>query len=63
MEHPITKDIKKFLGNALIEDIGEKDITTEIIFDRNFIINANLIVRQNCILAGLPFFKEVFTIL
>ncbi len=63
MEHPITKDIKKFLGNALIEDIGKKDITTEIIFDRNFIINANLIVRQNCILAGLPFFKEVFTIL
>ncbi len=59
----ITKDIRKFLKTALQEDIGKRDITTETIFDQNFIINAHLIAKQGCILAGLPFFKEVFFIL
>ncbi|HON05583.1 MAG: putative nicotinate-nucleotide pyrophosphorylase (carboxylating) [candidate division TA06 bacterium ADurb.Bin131] len=59
----ITEEVRKFLNEALFEDIGQSDITTETLFDNNFIISARLIVRQKCILAGLPFFKEVFRIL
>lgn len=58
----ITPDLRKFLKSVLDEDTGKLDITTETIFDEDFIIVCRLIARQDCILAGMPFFKEVFRI-
>lgn len=58
----ITREIRKFLMNALKEDIGKRDITTESLFDENFIITAELLAKQDCILAGMPLFQEIFLI-
>ncbi|MCM8824771.1 MAG: carboxylating nicotinate-nucleotide diphosphorylase [Candidatus Omnitrophica bacterium] len=59
----ITANIRKFLKNALSEDIGKVDITTETLFSDDFLITAHLITRQFCILAGIDLFKEIFLIL
>lgn len=58
----INNKIKKFLKDAIFEDTGNSDITTEIIFDRDFDITAHLISKQNCVLAGIEIFKETFRI-
>ncbi|MGC9065328.1 MAG: carboxylating nicotinate-nucleotide diphosphorylase [Candidatus Ratteibacteria bacterium] len=59
----MTGKIRRFLSNALKEDTGKRDITTETLFEQNFIITAKLIAKQDCIIAGMPLFQEVFTIL
>lgn len=58
----VDNEIRKFLVSVLKEDTGRIDITTEIIFDRDFPVIAHLITKQNCILAGIPFFKKTFLI-
>ncbi|HXK44450.1 MAG TPA: carboxylating nicotinate-nucleotide diphosphorylase [bacterium] len=59
----ITCKIRRFLVNALKEDIGKRDITTETLFEENFPITAKLIAKQDCIIAGTRLFQEVFSIL
>ncbi len=59
----INNKIRRFLKKALEEDTGKFDITTEILFGRGFLIKANLIAKQKCVLAGISLFKETFLVL
>ncbi len=55
-------DLRRWLKNALDEDTGGIDITTEAIFERDFTITAELVARQRCILAGITVFREAFLV-
>ncbi len=52
--------IKEFIKSALSEDIGTGDITTELTIPDNHVSLAKAIAKEDFILAGLPFFTEVF---
>ena len=52
--------VRQFLQQALIEDIGTQDLTTELIFDAQTKIQGVLLVKQEGRLAGLDVVKEVF---
>ncbi len=55
--------IRQFLQQALIEDIGTRDLTTELIFDPSAEIRATLIAKQSGRIAGLPVAAEAFHML
>ncbi len=47
------------VANALDEDVGSGDISAELI-DKLTLLNTELLVRENAILCGCPWFDEVF---
>ena len=51
------------LINALLEDIGEGDVTTNTIIPENHRAKAVLIAREDFVLAGLPFTERIFQLL
>jgi len=54
---------EKFLHlimNALNEDMGQGDITTSAIFEKDTIVSADIIAKERCILAGMDVVKWVF---
>ncbi len=56
-------EIKKILPvikNALQEDIGESDITTENMLPPTIKTVARIVANESCIVCGLPVVKEVF---
>jgi nicotinate-nucleotide pyrophosphorylase (carboxylating) len=55
--------IDKIIKEALKEDIGKKDITTEGIFTNNFFVSGDLICKSGGVLCGIEIFKRVFLIL
>ncbi len=55
--------IEEHVKNALKEDIGYGDITTDCLIDDNEKITAKLNTRSDGILCGIDIFKTVFTIL
>lgn len=55
--------IEIIVKQALEEDIGQEDITTEGIFKNNFFISADLLCKSGGILCGLEIFKKVFLVL
>ncbi|MCM8804880.1 MAG: carboxylating nicotinate-nucleotide diphosphorylase [Candidatus Omnitrophica bacterium] len=55
--------IDKIIKEALKEDIGNCDVTTESIFTDNFFVSADLICKSKGILCGLEIFKRVFILL
>ena len=58
--HINTVAIKNLLRQALIEDIGSRDVTTEALIANELQITGKLQTRQDCIVAGLPIFQEVY---
>ena len=48
------------LTQALLEDIGEGDVTTNTIIPENHRAKAVLIAREDFVLAGLPFTERIF---
>lgn len=56
----MNRKIEKIIKNALKEDIGKKDITTESIFKDNFFVSAELICKSGGVLCGIEIFKKVF---
>ncbi|MCG6552333.1 MAG: carboxylating nicotinate-nucleotide diphosphorylase [Candidatus Magnetominusculus sp. LBB02] len=50
------------IRNALIEDIGHGDITTEMTIEAESRSEAVLIAKEDTVVAGLPFFKAAFNI-
>jgi len=46
-------DIKHIIINALREDIGPKDVTTESLIPKNKIAQAVLIAKEKCVVCGL----------
>lgn len=55
--------IEDHIKNALKEDIGYGDITTDFLYNKDDQLTAILNSRENCVLCGLDIFKKVFKIL
>lgn len=55
--------VEQHVKNALQEDIGFGDVTTESILTENNIFNAKLTSRVDGIVCGLEVFKTVFKVL
>ena len=56
----IVKDLKKFIQNALIEDIGDGDHTSLASIPSNSTSQAHLLVKDNGIIAGIELAKMIF---
>lgn len=57
------KQLDTAIKNALVEDRVKNDITTSLFFKGeggNRVINAKLLCKEDCVLAGLEIFKRVF---
>ena len=52
--------LKRIVENALNEDIGSGDLTTEIVFNKNEIVFGKLVAKEAGIIAGLPVAELVF---
>jgi len=48
---------------SILEDIGIGDITSEIIIPKECLVIAEIICKENMILAGIPFVKRFFSLL
>ena len=59
----VSKHIKKFIEDALAEDVGTGDITTTAIVSRDMQGKAQAIAKDAFIVAGIDIFKEVFVFL
>lgn len=55
--------LDKIIQNALVEDIGDGDITTDAIVESNVKGRAVLETREDIVLAGLPVFMRTFTLI
>ncbi|MCX7903403.1 MAG: carboxylating nicotinate-nucleotide diphosphorylase [Caloramator sp.] len=55
--------IDRLIQDALNEDVTYEDITTEAIIPDDLVSTANLIAKENGVLAGLFIFKRVFELL
>jgi nicotinate-nucleotide pyrophosphorylase (carboxylating) len=59
----ISKQIRKIIEAALIEDIGTGDITTRAIVSRELKGKAQAIAKDDFVVAGLDIFQDVFVFL
>lgn len=55
--------VDKIIKEALIEDIPNEDISSEYILESSDIATANLLCKQDGVIAGLDVFKRVFDII
>ncbi len=56
----IHNEISRIIKAALKEDIGTGDITTKAIISPKKMGKAQAIAKDNCIVAGIDIFKQVF---
>lgn len=54
------KNLKLIIRQALIEDTGKGDITTELTLPKNKKIKAEIVAKENFLLCGITVAKEVF---
>ena len=52
--------IKSIVGSALFEDQAQKDITTDLLVNKNSISSAKIIANEDGIIGGLDFAEESF---
>ncbi len=57
------EEIKEIIENALIEDIGTGDITTELTIPEGVEVKATIIAKEDCVVCGLDIAGTVFSIL
>lgn len=55
--------VKETLKNAILEDEGHGDITSTLLISANKKAAARIIAKEDLILAGMPFVKEIFSII
>ncbi|MDI6801629.1 MAG: carboxylating nicotinate-nucleotide diphosphorylase [Thermodesulfovibrionales bacterium] len=55
--------LKEIIRLAIFEDIGHGDITSQLVIPDDMEAKAHIIAKQDFILAGMPFVKEVFNII
>jgi nicotinate-nucleotide pyrophosphorylase (carboxylating) len=55
--------IDSIITEAIKEDVPQSDITTEFIISEDSICSADLIAKEDGVIAGLPVFERVFKIL
>ncbi len=58
----MNSSIREFLKASLSEDIGHGDVTSELIVGA-VMSGADIIAKENFVLAGMPFVKDLFDIL
>lgn len=56
----IDRQIEKLICIAIEEDVGSGDLTTHACIPKTMNIEGKLILKQAGVLAGLPFFKQLF---
>lgn len=54
--------LESYARHALIEDIGKGDITTQLTIPEDKNIEAVILVKEDCVVCGLPVAKKVFEI-
>jgi nicotinate-nucleotide pyrophosphorylase (carboxylating) len=54
------KDVKGIVARALKEDVGLRDITTEMLIPKNKFVRAILIAKEDCLICGLGLASLVF---
>jgi nicotinate-nucleotide pyrophosphorylase (carboxylating) len=54
------KKVDLIIENALTEDIGNGDITTDLLFPKDVKCKAIIKAKEDGILAGLPVCKRIF---
>lgn len=59
----IPPSVINIIYSALEEDIGQGDVTTNLLIPEDRKSKAHCIAKENFVLAGLPFVREVFRIL
>jgi len=59
MQHAINKVISR----ALKEDLSDRDLTTNILFDKNKISEAYIMTREKAIICGVNIVKRIFRLL
>ncbi|MBM5786552.1 MAG: carboxylating nicotinate-nucleotide diphosphorylase [Candidatus Fonsibacter sp.] len=52
--------IKNVVGSALFEDVAQKDITTDLLVNKNSITSAKIIINEDGVIGGLDFAEEAF---
>ena len=55
-----TQELNKFIENALFEDIRDGDHTSLACIDSNSINEANLIIKDDGIIAGIELARSIF---
>jgi nicotinate-nucleotide pyrophosphorylase (carboxylating) len=61
MPHPIKgKQVEQIVSNALAEDLGSGDVTTEVLIPFALVGKASILVKRDGVLAGIDVAKEVF---
>ncbi len=56
---PPHESIRDAVGRALVEDIGEGDVTTTAVVPDGSRVRAQIVYRQRAVVAGLPVVREV----
>ena len=59
IDHHLQADIETTVSGALLEDVGDGDLTADLI-PSNATIKASVVVREDATLAGRPWAEEVF---
>lgn len=57
------KEAESLISLAIKEDLGKGDVTSELLIPENHNSNAELLIKENGIIAGLEIFKLVFKII
>lgn len=53
--------LEEIILNALSEDIGQGDITSELVIPDSANITANFVAREDCVVCGIPILEQVFS--
>jgi nicotinate-nucleotide pyrophosphorylase (carboxylating) len=56
----IDANVKRLIKDAVEEDLGSQDLTTEAIFEKGVTSTAEILAREDLVLAGLEVAKAVF---
>jgi nicotinate-nucleotide pyrophosphorylase (carboxylating) len=57
------RKLDSIVRNALFEDIGKGDITTELTIPKNKKIKASLLAKEDCVVCGLEVIEHAFKVL
>lgn len=54
------KKVDKIIKDALREDIGKGDVTSDVLINQNLKYSAELLLKENAVISGLEVFARVF---